>query len=118
MFSGEGRGGLVIRGDPNSRQPWASSYELDIDWHSDRKHGHIHFPVKPKPYGGNVLIEVGEWHTVKIEARGDHVAVFLNGEQALEFTDNEFPHGSICVAGEKGGVKYRNLTIAPMRIRR
>lgn len=113
-FLGKRQGGIVIRGDAKSRQPWQNGYELDIDWHPDRKHGHIHFPVKPKPYGGSALIEVGKWHTVRIQAQGEHVVVFLDGRQALEFTDKEFSRGNICLEGEIDGVQYRNLKVSPL----
>ena len=115
LFSGK-EGGVVIRGDKDSREPWTSGYELDIDWAADRQHGHIHFPVKPKPYCGDALIDVGKWHAVKVRAAGERVTVFLDGEQALQFTDAEFSKGQICLEGHAGGVKYRNLRVMPMNI--
>lgn len=114
LFSGKGEGGIVIRGNKDSRQPWADGYELDIDWAADRKHGHLHFPGKPKPYAGEALFEVGQWQAVKVRASGENVTVFLNGKQVLQFKDNEFSKGNICLEGHADGVKYRNLRIIPM----
>jgi len=115
LFSGKEEGGIVVRGDQNSKEPWKSGYELDIDWAPDRKHGHIHFPVKSKPYRGEALIVVNKWHTVKIRAQGQVVTVFLDGKEMLQFTDDEFHRGNICLEGRTDGVKYRNLRVAPLK---
>ena len=113
LFTGKSQGGIVLRGSRDSREPWKSGYELDIDWAEGRKQGHVHFPVKPKPYGGAVNFEVGKWQSLRIEAEGDEVQVFLNARRALRFHDNEFREGNICLEGSPGGVKYRNLRIIP-----
>ncbi len=114
LFKGKGEGGIAIRSDRTSDRPWDVGYELDIDWHGDRKHGHIHFPVHPQPYRGSALIDVGKWHAVRIRAEGPHVVVFLDGEQVLEFTDDEFASGNICLEGNEGGVKYRNVKVSSL----
>ena len=115
MFSGKGEGGIALRGDKNSNRPWESGYELDIDWAPDREHGHIHFPVRPKPYTGDALIDVGRWHSLRIEAMGVRVTVFLDGKQVLTFRDTEFAQGNICLEGHVDGVKYRKLTVSALR---
>jgi hypothetical protein len=114
LFDGKGEGGIVIRGDGESDEPWQSGYELDIDWAPDREHGHIHFPIKPKPYIGDALIDVEKWHHVTIRAEGRRVKVFLDGAQVLQFDDDEFTGGQICLEGRPGGVAYRNLRIRPL----
>lgn len=106
------QGGIVIRGSRASREPWRSGYELDIDWAEGRTHGHIHFPVHPQPYAGAALFEPGVWHTVRIEARGKTITVFLDGKRALRFTSDQFLRGQICLEGEKGGVQYRSLRVS------
>ena len=105
------QGGIVIRGDRDSTEPWASGYELDVDWAGGRTQGHIHFPVSPKPYPGEALFEPGTWHALRIEARGPRVTVSLDGKQAISFTDDRSRRGHICLEGEEGGVKYRNLRV-------
>lgn len=115
LYTGAAQGGIVIRGNPESRKPWEEGYELDIHSPSnDPSKGHIHFPVRPRPYGGNALFELRKWHAVRIIAKGPSVVVFLDGKEALAFTDAEFSQGSICMEGEKDGVKYRNLTVVPL----
>ena len=110
LFDGA-QGGIVIRGERDSLEPWASGYELDIDWARGGKQGHIHFPVLPKPYPGEALFEPGKWHTVRIEARGPRITVRLDGRKAIAFTDPRITRGHICLEGEAGGVKYRNLRV-------
>ena len=118
LFDGKAQGGIVIRGDRKAMHPWKSGYELDIDWAKDRKQGHIHFPIYPEPYAGEALFEPGEWHTVLIEAKYQTVAVFLDGKEVISFTDDRFAKGHICLEGERGGVKYRNLRVLPIRRKR
>ncbi|MFC1452419.1 family 16 glycoside hydrolase [Verrucomicrobiota bacterium] len=71
-------------------------------------------PVKPEPYVGNALIDVNKWHSVKITALGPKVAVALDGRDVLQFSDNSFLSGHICLQGEEGGVRYRNLKVTPL----
>ena len=111
LFDGNGEGGIQIRGDRSARRSWEVGYELDIDWARGRKEGHIHFPVNPKPYGGEARFEVGKWHRVRVKAVGESVTVHLDGEKVLEFEDSQFPRGQLCLQGEKNGVKYRNIRV-------
>ena len=115
LFVGKGEGGIVLRGDADSREPWNSGYELDIDWAADRKHGHIHFPGKPKLDVGEAPIEVNQWTPVEIRAKGENVTVYLKGQRVLSFTDAEFRKGNICLEGHTEGVKYRKLRVRPLR---
>ncbi|MBT3378209.1 MAG: DUF1080 domain-containing protein [Lentisphaerae bacterium] len=111
LFRGKGEGGIQLRGDSNAVRSWTVGYELDVDWASDRKHGHIHFPVKPQPYGGDALFSVGEWHAVRVIASGPKVVVHLDDRQVLQFEDSEHLSGQICLQGEKDGVLYRNVRV-------
>jgi hypothetical protein len=115
-FSGKGEGGIVIRGDHRSREPWASGYELDVDWHAGHRQGHVHYPVKPKPYGGAAVIDVDRWHRVRIEAVGSKVTTFLDGTRVLAFEDVEHAAGQICLEGHSDGVRYRNLRVTPLNV--
>jgi hypothetical protein len=114
LYDGRNEGGISIRSDVDSIRPWTVGYELDIDRAPDNINGHIHYPVKPKPYSGDAVFQPGVWHQVRIEARGPHVVTFLDGRKVLEFTDDEFTRGQICLQGEELGVKYRNLRITPI----
>ncbi len=97
LFQGKGEGGIQLRGDATVCRGWEVGYELDIDWGSERTHGHIHFPVKPKPYSGDALFTVGEWHSVRVVANGPKVVVHLDGKRVLQFEDDEYSTGQICL---------------------
>jgi len=111
LYDGFGQGGIVIRGDGRSRMPWRNGYELDIDGTRHPDLGHVHFPGRPDPYPGEERFKTGEWHKVTVEARGDTVRVWLDREFAIEFVDDQFRQGNICLEGPQGGVKYRNIRI-------
>ena len=111
LFDGKGEGGIAFRCNLDAEYPWRQGYELDIDWASDRKQGHVHFPGNPQPCVGEARFEVGKWHAVRIVAKGDSVTVFLNGKQVLAFQDAEFKSGQLCLEGHETGVVYRNITL-------
>jgi hypothetical protein len=115
LFQGKGEGGIQLRGDAAATKSWTVGYELDVDWARDRKHGHMHFPVKPKPYGGEALFTVGDWHAVRVVAKGPKIVVHLDGKQVLQFEDSEYASGQICLQGEKDGVLYRNLRVTKLK---
>lgn len=115
LFQGKADGGIQLRSVAAAAKPWEVGYELDIDWAPDMKHGHIHFPVKPKPYRGEALFSVSEWHTVRVQADGPRVVVHLDGQKALEFEDAECPSGQFCLQGEKDGVLYRNIRVKELK---
>jgi hypothetical protein len=114
LFDGSSQGGIVIRGDRRAETPWSSGYELDIDWAPGHRQGHVHFPVLPKPYAGEIRFDVGKWHHVRIEARGSKVVVTLDGKEQIRFTNAQFGKGHVCLEGEPGGVKYRSLRVLPL----
>ena len=70
--------------DRTAPTTWDSGYELDISWADDGIHGHLHFPVKPQVSPARDLtFVVGEWHTVRVEARGSVIAVTLDDKVPL-----------------------------------
>ena len=111
LFQGKGEGGIQLRGDAGAAESWEVGYQLDVDWAPDKTHGHIHFPVNPTPYCGEALFTVGEWHAVRVTADGPKIVVELDGNQVLEFEDDEYTSGHICLQGEKDGVLYRELKV-------
>jgi hypothetical protein len=120
LFDGSGQGGIVLRGDREAPETWKAGYELDIDWAADRKRGHLHFPVNPASYKRQeLLFDVGKWHALRVEARGPHITVTLDGKETIAIEGGEFPRGQICledgpcqVAGHSGPhVRYRSLRV-------
>ncbi len=111
LFQGKGDGGIQLRGDAQADRGWEVGYHLDVDWAPDRTHGHIHFPVKPTVYCGEALFTVGEWHGVRVVADGPKIVVWLDGKQVLQFADDQYASGQICLQGETDGVLYRNVRV-------
>lgn len=111
LFTGEAKGGIAIRGDRTAQPVWDSGYKLEIDWADDRKAGQIRIPAKPEIDAGKARFKLGRWRTVKVEAVGSRITVYFGRKKVLEFEDDEFAKGQICLQGEKDGVRYRNLKI-------
>lgn len=110
LLEGKSEGGIVIRGDYNSREPWNSGYELDIDRTSDGKQGNVRF-WHPEHATEQGAFPLNEWHTVRIEAKGNTITVYLDGRKVINFSDTQFSSGTICLEGHAGGVQYRNARI-------
>lgn len=110
LYNGKSQGGVLLRGDRDAWLPWLHGYEMDID--ADMAgYGHIHFPFRPQPNPGVVTFPVGEWQQFGVRAVGQNIVVKLNGKEAIRFRDDHYRFGRICLEGEKGGIKYRNLKV-------
>ena len=63
-----------------------------------------------------LLKPAGEWNTFRLEARGPVFTVWINGQPAVNYTDEKFigaaPLGLQIHAGVKMKVEYRNLRVA------
>lgn len=100
----------------------------DRDWsggiYDEARRGWLH-PKKDdeaagKAFGdaGKKLWKNGEWNTIRVEARGDSIRTWLNGEPRAELTDGMTPEGFIALqvhgVGSKEepmSVKWRNIRI-------
>jgi len=75
------------------------------------------YPVEAK--GVADLLKPKEWNSMKIEARGMHYLVWLNGQQVLDFTSTTgIPEGPIGIqlhGGKDMGVEYRNIKLAELK---
>lgn len=55
----------------------------------------------------------GRWHKVRLEARGEKLAVYVDGQKTLEATDKTFASGSIALySWGNSGSYYRALKLA------
>ncbi len=110
LYNGKSEGGVLVRGDAEAWIPWLHGYKMDIDADMPGT-GHIHFPYRPQPNPGVVQFPVDVWQHFGIRAVGREVSVKLNGKEVLRFRDDHYRYGRICLEGEKGGVRYRNLKL-------
>jgi hypothetical protein len=79
-------------------------------------------PGYPEPGRANnaaaLLKSGGEWNTFRLRAQGSVFTVWINGTQAVEFTDEGFPGpaplGLQIHGGLKMKVEYRNIRLAEL----
>lgn len=79
-------------------------------------------PGYPEPGRANnaaaLMKPDGEWNTFRLRAQGPVFTVWINGTQAVEFTDDGFPGpapiGLQIHGGLKMKVEYRNIRLAEM----
>jgi hypothetical protein len=62
----------------------------------------------------------GEWFTLEVIARGNHLAAKVNGRAAAEYTDpkSRFPRGRVALGDAHDGgsvVEFRKIEIKPFR---
>jgi hypothetical protein len=110
LYNGKSQGGVLLRGDRDAWFPNLSGYEMDIDADMPGS-GHISFPFRPQPNPGIAVFPVGEWQHFCIKALGQDISVMLNNKEAARFRDDHYRYGQICLEGEKGGLKFKNLKI-------
>jgi Domain of Unknown Function (DUF1080) len=110
LYNGKSQGGVLVRGNREAWIPWLHGYEMDIDADMPGT-GHIHFPFRPQPNPGVVQFPVDIWHAFSIRAAGQDISVKLDGKEVIKFRDDHYRYGSICLEGEKGGLRYRDLRI-------
>jgi hypothetical protein len=113
LYNGKSQGGVLIRGSAEAWIPWLHGYKMDIDADMPGT-GHIHFPYRPQPNPGVVQFPVGVWQHFAIRATGQDVSVKLNGKEVIRFRDDHYRYGCMCLEGEKGGLRYRNLRVQPL----
>ena len=71
--------------------------------------------IKPEPENESIL-QMGEWNTMRIVAKGDKITTWLNGTQMIEITDDQIGAGQGRIALQihsGGGIKvaWKNLNI-------
>ena len=45
--------------------------------------------------GGNVKVSSGQWHTIRVVAKGDHLTCWLDGKQAIDAHDKTYASGKV-----------------------
>ncbi len=110
LYNGESEGGVLVRGDAEAWLPWLHGYKMDIDADMPGT-GHIHFPYRPQPSPGLVQFPNKAWQHFSIRALGQEFSVKLGGKEVIKFRDDHYRFGCICLEGQKGGIRYRNLRV-------
>ncbi len=58
--------------------------------------------------------KLGQWNTMIVQARGDTVKVFVNGDLVNEAWDCSADSGAICLQAEGTPIEYRKVQIRPL----
>ena len=93
----------------NAGDFWVIGTELDVPNEEARKKGRRHLNLtdgSEKP--------VGQWNKMVIEARGDTLKVWVNGDLVNEATNLSQTKGTICLQSEGAEIHFRNVYLEPL----
>ena len=112
-----GNSGIFFRSDL-AKNPAFTGYEMQIVDDHGRK------PTKGSTGGlydvvaatKNMSRPAGEWNQVKISAQGQHIQIWLNGEQVVNFQGTRATNGYIGLQAHDrhSVVKFRNIRITEL----
>ena len=51
------------------------------------------------------------WNIFDVTARGDHLVVFLNGQQTVNIRNGKFPSGPIALQNGGGIIRWRTVDL-------
>lgn len=87
-------------------------YDPDVR-NTYQRTGAIYLQSAPFQYASK---PIGEWNEMRIEVRGQHYQVFLNGEKVNEFYGSRGREGYIGLQNhaDKGAVRFRNVRVTPL----
>jgi len=102
--------GIFIRCQDRAKIGAANAYEVNIfDTRPEPKYGTgaiVDFAeVNPMPKAGN------RWNIFDVTARGDHLVVFLNGQQTVNIRNGKFRSGPIALQNGGGIIRWRTLDL-------
>lgn len=89
--------GIYFRAKPNPENPnnWPVGYEAQVYNH-----------IEAQPFTGSLynrarasrlLTRDEAWFSMRIVAKGDHIQIFINGQQVVDAHDSEFREGHIAI---------------------
>ncbi len=104
--SENGNSGLYFRANPPEDNPdgWPTGYESQIDNHQDAHTAWIWKPGNPTEKAKNLITKDNEWFEMQVKAVGDHIQVWINGEQMIDFHDSDFTKGHFAIQGHNPGM--------------
>jgi hypothetical protein len=117
--SENGNSGLYFRANPPENDPngFPRGYEAQIDNHQDAHTGWIWKPGNPTEKAKKLITKDREWFEMQVKAVGDHIEVWVNGEQMIDFHDSEYTKGHFAIQGHNPGMTieikdlvYRDLS--------
>lgn len=122
-----GNSGLLIHcSKPRNRNIWPQSLEVQLASQNAGDFWVIGEKVRVKDgekrtkgrrtinYTDGSEKKLGEWNTMIVQARGDTVKVYINGELVNEAWDCSASSGAICLQAEGTPIEYRKVQIRPL----
>ena len=105
--------GIFIRCADPQKIGSAAAYEVNI------------YDKRPDPtFGTGAIVNVaeaspmlkagGQWNTLEITAKGQHLSATLNGTRTAEGQDSKYASGRIALQYSAGVVKFRKVQIKPL----
>lgn len=93
----------------NAGDFWVIGTELDVENEAERKNGRRHLNLtddSEKP--------IGEWNKMEIEARGDEIKVWVNGDLVNHATNCSERKGAISLQSEGALIHFRTVELTPL----
>ena len=65
--------------------------------------------------GGNVKVSSGQWHTIRVVAKGDHITCWFDGKQVIDAHDKTYATGKIGLWTKADSViAFDDLAVSPL----
>jgi hypothetical protein len=65
--------------------------------------------------GANAKVSTGQWHTLRVTAKGDHVTCWFDGKQLIDTHDKTYTSGKVGLWTKADSViAFDDLTVAPL----
>lgn len=107
----EANSGIYIRVMNQKVVNTRAAYEIQI-W--DKSPTMATASLMPPAKASPTFKAAGKWNTMEISARGPHMTVKMNGEQAVDVSDTAFTHGPIALQYNSGTIRFRKVMVKPL----
>jgi hypothetical protein len=65
--------------------------------------------------GANTKVSSGQWHTLRVTAKGDHIICWFDGKQLIDARDKTYSSGKVGLWTKADSViAFDDLTVAPL----
>ena len=90
--------GIYFRAQPNpqNRNNWPVGYEAQVYNHIGRGE-YITGSLYGRVMASRLLTRDGDWFSMRIRAKGDHIQIFVNGQKVVDTRNDEFKAGHIAI---------------------
>jgi len=89
--------GIYFRAQPNpeNRNNWPVGYEAQVYNHAGRDY--ITGSLYNRVMASRLLTRDGDWFSMRIRAKGDHIQIFVNGQKVVDTRNSDFKSGHIAI---------------------